>query len=568
VTAAAWLTVTGLSAEHHVRAAQRASDALRAHTQEFEFTAAQADLRVLQREARAAERRTHDPVWWTAAHVPFLDRPVTVVRELAEVGRDVATDVLPPALQAAEQLNPAKLRPAPGRIDLAVVKAARAPASAARQASADAYRRVRELPRHSHVGRLDRVRADVERSLRDADGQLNDALLATELVPPLLGDDGPRTYFVGFQNNAEARGTGGLPGSFAILRAEHGALRLLQVGSEADMPLVDKGVDVALPPEFDARYRDFGSRRIFVNSNVTAHFPYAAQIWQAMWKHKTGQVVDGAFALDPVAQSYLLSASGPVTAPGVRVPLSADSFVGYVERQIYADYPDVPKRKKVLAAIAGASFDRVLHAGSGSSRGLVSGLRRAAREGRLLMWSARPAEQQLLEGTEVSGVVPAQPGPYAQVVLNNAAGSKLDYYVRTDVAYSATAGCTGRTRGSKVVVTVTNNAPAHGLPPYVTIRADNASHPVVGAERLLVSVYAPVGADLVGVKLDGAASGAANDVERSHPVFTVDVDIPPGGHRVIELDLSEPVVHGARPVVRGPAAVLPGRLQVDVPVCA
>ena len=38
----------------------------------------------------------------------------------------------------------------------------------------------------------------------------------------MLGGDGPRNYLLVFQNNAEIRATGGLPGSWAEVHAEDG----------------------------------------------------------------------------------------------------------------------------------------------------------------------------------------------------------------------------------------------------------------------------------------------------------------------------------------------------------
>lgn len=567
----AWLAVTGALAAQHVQAAQRSTTALRAHVKGFDFAAARADLSRVQREARAARDRTHDPLWSLAAHVPLLGRSAGVISGLSAAGAELAADVLPAALQAAEQLSPGNVRPRPGQVDLDAIKAARQPAQRAAAGASLVYAQVRRLEHRTWIGPLDRAHRELERTLKESTLQLHDAELATRLVPPLLGADGPRRYFVGFQNNAEARGTGGLPGSFAVIRADHGKLRLERVGSDADVRLVDQGVRVDFGPDFDRRYRDFGSRRIFVNSNITAHFPYAARIWQEMWQATSGERVDGAFALDPVAQSYLLAATGPIRVNGVKRPLAAADFVDYVEREIYADYEDVPTRKKVLAALAGASFDAVLNAGAGSSRGLLDGLRRAADERRLLVWSAHPEEQSLIESTVVSGAVPAQPGPYAQVVLNNAAGSKLDYYIRAAIGYAPqpAASCAQPRRPTKVVVTLDSTAPARGLPRYVTIRADDSSTPhAVGAERLLVSVYAAIGAELTGVRVDGARDGAAVTRERKHPVYTVDVDIPPGGRTVIELDLDEPVVAGAQPVLLGPQTVRPGSLDLRLRGCS
>ena len=39
---------------------------------------------------------------------------------------------------------------------------------------------------------------------------------ALEIAPTLLGEDRPRRFFVLVQQNAESRGTGGLPGGFKL----------------------------------------------------------------------------------------------------------------------------------------------------------------------------------------------------------------------------------------------------------------------------------------------------------------------------------------------------------------
>src|SRR4029078_8331162 len=64
----------------------------------------------------------------------------------------------------------------------------------------------------------------------DADPSSPHAVLATKLPPPMRGADGKRTYLVMFQNNAEIRATGGLPGAFATLTADHGRLSLHSQG--------------------------------------------------------------------------------------------------------------------------------------------------------------------------------------------------------------------------------------------------------------------------------------------------------------------------------------------------
>ena len=84
----------------------------------------------------------------------------------------------------------------------------------------------------------------------------------------------------------------------------------------------------------------------------------------------------------------------------------------------------------------------------------------------IAVWSTSPDDQKLLEETPLAHVVPDDPAPYADVVINNLGGNKLDYYLTREIEYSA-GGCDGPTRKSTVIVRLTNNSPADGLPDYV-----------------------------------------------------------------------------------------------------
>ena len=49
-------------------------------------------------------------------------------------------------------------------------------------------------------------------------------------LPYLAGVEKPQRYLVSFQNTAEARGTGGILGAFAILKIDKGKLTVEQIG--------------------------------------------------------------------------------------------------------------------------------------------------------------------------------------------------------------------------------------------------------------------------------------------------------------------------------------------------
>ena len=70
----------------------------------------------------------------------------------------------------------------------------------------------------------------------------------------MLGADGPRTYLLAVQQPAEARGTGGLLGAYAVLRAEQGVVSVVEVGNRGRLePRVVAEPARALDPAYARR---------------------------------------------------------------------------------------------------------------------------------------------------------------------------------------------------------------------------------------------------------------------------------------------------------------------------
>src|SRR4051812_43167093 len=117
---------------------------------------------------------------------------------------------------------------------------------------------------------------------------------------------------------------------------------------------------------------------------------------------------------------------------------------------------DQVARKQYLQDVASAVVKKM----SGpveSPRKLLDAVGKAVGERRIAVWSASPDDQKLLEETPLAHEVPDDPAPYAEVVINNLGGNKLDYYLRRgEIAYSA-GKCVGTTRQSVVTVRLTNN---------------------------------------------------------------------------------------------------------------
>jgi hypothetical protein len=557
----AWLGTTALLARASLTQARDDVLTVRSRLQTADLAGARQQAQDLRGRVGRAHWLTRGPVWRGMAAVPVVGEPFRSVRGLTGALQILGQQAVPALLTASDHIDPTSLRDAQGRIAVDRVAAA-APALASASAAVDeAVARVSALPGHTWLSSVDEARALLLRELAPAAGDLRAAQEATDLIPVLFGEN--KTYLLAYQNNAEARGTGGMPGAFALARVHDGRFALTQFAGEG--ALAGATAQVQLGREYDLLYPQHVTQRIYQDANLSPHFPYGAAILASMWQQRFGDKIDGVIAVDPVVLGYLLRASGPTTLADGTV-VSADNVVALTEAQAYVKYPGGPDngRRAYLAQIEQAVSAHILGSDTHPAE-LLRGLRRAIDERRLLVWSADPALQQRLAHTAVSGIIPTTTAPYVGVSVVNGGGNKLDYYLDRSVTWQR-AGC-GAKRAVRVAITLTNNAPAN-LPPYVTSRSDRHSYPVrPGDNRLAVSYLATAGALMESVSLDGKPWTAEIGRERGHSVFRVDVELPRGASRTVVLQLIEPSGNGLAPIVFKQPLVRPETIRLQDATC-
>jgi len=534
--------------------------------------------------ARQARSSTHSLPWNIAAAVPWLGSPFKSGQQISDVVVGLTSDVLKPAAKAGVGISPDTLF-ADGRVNLQLLRE-KEPALAA--LSADATRldvQAAAITKPAFISALGDARTQLQDQTADIAGLFRNTAIAARLAPSMMGGDGPRTYLMGFQNNAEARGTGGLLGGLGVLRFDNGKPTVDALASNT--ALEGASADIDLGPEFNGQYGFTNPYTDFRNSNLSAHFPYAAQIWISMWERQSGLKADGLIAIDPVALSYLLGALGPITMPDGEI-IDEENVVELTMSTIYSRFPhnqpltrpetSQPARKKYLQTIASEVVKKLMGPLQ-SPRNMLDALGRAASERRIAVWSASPAAQNILENTPLAHEIPEDPAPYAQVVINNLGGNKMDYYLKREIDYAAD-GCDGDTRNSTVTVRLTNTASDMQLP---TDSADFGFANIVGSAAGLseelplkvlpgtmvtsIRLIATGGAKLMNVTSGDSSVPAIVHKERGHPSFEVQVVIPPGQSGELVFRLTEPTSPGVPQVPVQPLvdAVTP---KVSVPICA
>lgn len=561
-----WLAVRSFQAKADLEAArnsaQQAKDALLDGNAEDAANFADE----AQSHAQQARDATHSVPWAIASAVPWVGDPFKTGQEISNVVLGLASDVLRPAAAVGSVLAPDQLLLG-NRVDVQALREHEPDLSGLAAAATRLNAEAKALPDPSYVSALVDARSQLQEQTAKIAGLLDNTALAARLAPSMMGADGPRSYFMGFQTNAEARGTGGLLGGFGVLRFENGAANVDTLASNRDLDGASASVD--LGREFTETYGFTNPLTDFRNSNLSSHFPYAARIWKSMWAEQTGMNVDGVIVLDPVALSYVLGAVGPVTMPDGEV-ITKDNVVELTESTAYSRFPtDQTARKQYLQDIA-SEVVRKITGRIESPQALLDALGRAVGERRIAVWSSVPAEQQLLEGTPLGHAVPDDASPYAEVVINNLGGNKLDYYLRRQIEYVAD-GCDAETRMSTVTIQLANEAPKTGLPDYVAtapgLRQDIPLDVPKGAMVTSVRLLATAGATLVSALVDGQQVPVFSGTERGHPTFEVQLGIPPGESGQLSFRLSEPTSAGP---VRVPVQPLVDvvKPKISVPQCS
>ena len=356
----------------------------------------------------------------------------------------------------------------------------------------------------------------------------NEIIAAVSTGPILAGTDKPKRYLIAFQNSAEARGTGGILGAYAIVEFKKGSLKVIATGSNE--PLYGSSLEkipIDMPDEYKRLYGE--NPAILQNSNLSPHFPYGAEIWLALWKKEFGQSLNGVIAIDPTALSYILRSTGPITLNSGEKITSENLVAGTLKDAYKRFEKDNKARKQYLVDIMNATV-KLLNSGEYSKLKMAQAIRDGIVANRILFYSTDESAQKKLSETRLGGFMSLEGNNEFRTVIQNIDAGKLDYYLDRSVEIESKS-CE-KDKQTQVRIRVTNTLETGvGLSPYVLTRADKGKPAslVTGAHRFKVFIYGPTNAKLVSVSRENRTAdlGGAS-VERKRPIYVADVDLAPG----------------------------------------
>lgn len=560
LAAVAWLGSKGAVIKSELNAATLLIEPLETNITSDSAGDASGTVKQLRAHTAAAKEAANDPLWTLASSLPGVGSNFAAVAEVARSADDVTSLGLEPLVKVYSSLDWEALLPSSSGTDLAPLETASSSISSAAHAVRLSADRLNQIDANGLFPQVADPLTQARDQLNDVTGALDAAADASGIAPSMLGAQAPRNYLLIIQNNAEARASGGIPGALAVLSLDRGKLTL---GSQSSAGAV--GVMSPVVP-FDLEQQQIYSGRVgkfMQDVNLTPDFPTAASTAKAMWERKTGQGVDGVMSIDPVALGYILDATGPVkitnpellalAASGLPTELTGKNVVQTLLSDVYSRIERPNLQDAYFAGVAQEIF-AALSEGKGNASGLLAGLTRGVDEGRVLVWSAVPAEQSVIAKYALSGsisgpsVSPAQFGAY----FNDGTGAKMDYYVKRSVQLVKECAVDGYEQ-TTLRVTSTNSAPADAatsLPAYVT--GDGAFGVPPGTVQTNIVAYGPVQANVETAKLDGHRTEFAPYLHSNRPVGVLAVLLAPGESKTVEFTFGKIVQHAEPNVVVTP----------------
>ena len=457
--------------------------------------------------------------------LPILGRNVDVARGVALAGRELAesgtelvdaVDTLPEGL--------ASLAPTDGILPVDALAGLGDEVGSAATKAHRAQALIRATPSTMLTGWVAEARLSVIDDVGRAAQALDAASQLLDGLPSFAGAEGPRQYFFVAESPAEARGTGGIWGAWAILTVEDGRFSFSEFQPIQRLPDLQPDEVPAPNPDYHRNYDQYGGAGFWRNMNLTPDFPSAARAVLAAYEVVNGEQLDGVISADPFVLAELLDVTGPTEVPGLGVKLDAGNVVDFMTNDAYVRFPgESVERKGLLGAVAGQVFDRFL----GMDRhgiGRIRALARSVADGHLKIYTTDPTLQGGLALAHADGAFTAPPGDMVAVVVNSRSGSKVDYYAHRTVDYDVILGGEGEAFGTTSVA-IRNDAPDHGLPGFVI---DPLAEGEPGDNIALVTVSCPDPCDLVEAQRNGEDRAMRIGSELGFPWYQDFFTIPSG----------------------------------------
>ncbi|MCW2787125.1 MAG: hypothetical protein JWP74_3642 [Marmoricola sp.] len=485
----------------------------------------------LQASIGHADAITHGPIWSLSKHLPIISHDFDAAAQATRTLDEIARRGIPALNELAKQRDSGALSVTKGRLDLTALRTVGPTLDRAEEVLADGRAQLAAEDISGVHGPLRKVLGTIRTQIDSAENSIRTISDAVALAPDMLGASGPRNYLLVFQNNAEVRATGGLPGAFAQVRANNGAIDLVSQGAASQLGFFVPPA-IRLHPDESALYGTLAAT-VFADSNFTPDFPRTATIMRAMYRIRFGVKLDGVISIDPIAIAQLLAVTGPIRV-GPSLELSSDNVIPALLNAVYARYPGNDDAQNAFFAATARKVFGVFVAGGASPAELFSAVSAGVQQNRILINATRADEQAVIARTRLSGALPHQPTrtPQVGLYLNDATAAKLEYFLRRSTVAKAVSCTSAGVQTIKTVTHLQSVAPKDVVSqgPSVVGTGSGATH---GVMSMVLNFYAPYGGRVTALTIDGITQTVNVAMHDGLSVATLPILLAPGHKHVV-----------------------------------
>lgn len=383
-----------------------------------------------------AYKQTSSPLWQLASVVPYVGDDISAVRTMVAAMENISSQALPQLLQAADNIDLNNVHVENGTIEISGLEASQRPLQIADDTIDKATREVKTVKavKTPHIAQVADALTTAETYCEKLGSMVRSLNSIVQVLPSMLGteshaNDAPRNYLILAQTNAEARPSGGLPGSLGLVTVQGGHVSLQPFVSDSEIQNADEPV-VDLTAEERLLFTDKLGKDIR-DVNFTPDFPRTGEIVSAMWNRQYGVAVDGVIAIDPLFLQNMLAVTGGVAMPDGST-LDGANTAQTLLHDVYARMSP-QETDEYFAVAAQAAFDHIMQ-NAGNFKSYVKALSTSVEQGHVMVWSAHEGEQNLIADSAISGkLITEGAKPQVGVYISDETESKMDWYLHREV---------------------------------------------------------------------------------------------------------------------------------------
>lgn len=329
----------------------------------------------------------------------------------------------------------------------------------------------------------------------------------SDIFLEILGSKKAKKYLLVFQNNSEARATGGFIGTYGVADIDEGCLKNLFIDGifNLDGQLYEK----IIPPRPIQKISTAWSAH---DANWFADWPSSAKKISWFYEKAGGATVDGVISLTPAVVEKLLAITGPIDLPRYQIALDRQNFMDAVQQKVEIDYDkQLNQPKKILADFAPLFLEKLKQAWPQHSREIFNVLIESLAEKHLLFYFTDAALERAFSEQGWTGEILKTEKDYLSVVNTNINGFKTDKVVAQKIYHEA------KIQDDGSIIDTVKIVREHlgGRTPYDWYNKVNADY---------LRVYVPLGSKLLSAS-GQTLEGYAPPVDYAALGFCADADI-------------------------------------------